>query len=82
MADAVREEERHGAALDERLAAAAQHAELDEAVRDDERCRAVDVAPLDSRPAGGDRGLAGLPHGVVDERLLGRRTTRRRRTFG
>ena len=46
VADAVREEQRRRAALDQRLGRAAQDAELDEPFRDHQRRRAVDVVPL------------------------------------
>ncbi len=80
VADAVREEQRRRAALDERLGRAVQDAELDEALGHHQRGGAVDVVPRGSRPAGGDRGLTGAPDRVVDERLLGGERCRRRRT--
>ena len=46
VADAVREEERLRAALDQALRLAAQQSELDQALGDDQRRRAVHVAPL------------------------------------
>ncbi len=71
MADAVREEECHGSALEEGFAIATQEPELDETICDHEGGRAVDVTPLDARPARGDRGLACPARGLVDERLFG-----------
>jgi hypothetical protein len=71
VADAVREEQRGRAALDERLGRPAKDAELDEPFRDHQRRHAVDLAPLRSGTAGGDRCLAGAPDRVVDECLLG-----------
>src|SRR5687767_13857302 len=46
VADAVREEQRLGAALDQALRFAAQQPQLDQALGDDQRSRAVHVAPL------------------------------------
>src|SRR5439155_9176691 len=53
------------------LRRATEYAKLDIPIPDHQRRRAVDVVPPRSRTACGDRGLAGAPDRVVDERLLG-----------
>jgi hypothetical protein len=52
VADAVWEEQRRRADLDERLGRAAEDAELDEPFRYHQRRRAVDAMPLRSGTAG------------------------------
>ena len=70
MADAVREEQRLRAALDQALRLAAQQPELDQALGDDQRRRAVHIAPLGTGGAALSRTRERRRDDLVDLLLL------------
>ena len=72
VADAVREEERLRAALDQALRLAAQQPELDQALGDDQRRRAVHIAPLGTGGAALGRTRERRRDDLVDLLLLRR----------